>query len=221
MFGSFQHGNDRETVYAWFTFSHWLIYANSAANPIIYNFLSGELVISFLFSWKHCEWIWRQCCWKDFLISVYFQGNSARSSRQPSLVVNAKDKVRRWGWGRAPTVENPCPPKSSTWTMCRAFQITWYSFCGQGFKLQLHRSRARLHLFLCLVASCLWLSHRHFIQRRALEIIPFKTLFAGLSEMCWQFSLLNVLLWSVVRAYVIVICILCTLCLIGFLWKEK
>uniref|UniRef100_A0A673FS38 Hypocretin (orexin) receptor 2 n=1 Tax=Sinocyclocheilus rhinocerous TaxID=307959 RepID=A0A673FS38_9TELE len=28
--------------YAWFTFSHWLIYANSAANPIIYNFLSGK-----------------------------------------------------------------------------------------------------------------------------------------------------------------------------------
>lgn len=40
--GSFKNTNDRETVYAWFTFSHWLIYANSAANPIIYNFLSGE-----------------------------------------------------------------------------------------------------------------------------------------------------------------------------------
>uniref|UniRef100_A0A3P9MMF7 Orexin receptor type 2 n=1 Tax=Oryzias latipes TaxID=8090 RepID=A0A3P9MMF7_ORYLA len=40
--GSFKNTNDRETVYAWFTFSHWLIYANSAANPIIYNFLSGK-----------------------------------------------------------------------------------------------------------------------------------------------------------------------------------
>ncbi|XP_062257516.1 orexin receptor type 2 [Platichthys flesus] len=40
--GTFKTTNDRETVYAWFTFSHWLIYANSAANPIIYNFLSGK-----------------------------------------------------------------------------------------------------------------------------------------------------------------------------------
>jgi len=39
----FNHADDRETVYAWFTFSHWLVYANSAANPIIYNFLSGKL----------------------------------------------------------------------------------------------------------------------------------------------------------------------------------
>lgn len=44
VFGTFRSTNDRETVYAWFTFSHWLIYANSAANPIIYNFLSGKFV---------------------------------------------------------------------------------------------------------------------------------------------------------------------------------
>ncbi|KAF0027408.1 hypothetical protein F2P81_020149 [Scophthalmus maximus] len=43
VFGTFKNTNDRETVYAWFTFSHWLIYANSAANPIIYNFLSACL----------------------------------------------------------------------------------------------------------------------------------------------------------------------------------
>ncbi|XP_035255752.1 orexin receptor type 2 [Anguilla rostrata] len=42
VFGTFKNTNNRETVYAWFTFSHWLIYANSAANPIIYNFLSGK-----------------------------------------------------------------------------------------------------------------------------------------------------------------------------------
>ncbi|XP_068613238.1 orexin receptor type 2-like [Brachionichthys hirsutus] len=42
VFGAFRNTNDRETVYALFTFSHWLIYANSAANPIIYNFLSGK-----------------------------------------------------------------------------------------------------------------------------------------------------------------------------------
>lgn len=38
----FRQASDREAVYACFTFSHWLVYANSAANPIIYNFLSGE-----------------------------------------------------------------------------------------------------------------------------------------------------------------------------------
>ncbi|XP_061693742.1 orexin receptor type 2 [Syngnathoides biaculeatus] len=42
VFGTFRNTTDRETVYAWFTFSHWLIYANSALNPIIYNFLSGK-----------------------------------------------------------------------------------------------------------------------------------------------------------------------------------
>uniref|UniRef100_A0A4W5KU13 G-protein coupled receptors family 1 profile domain-containing protein n=1 Tax=Hucho hucho TaxID=62062 RepID=A0A4W5KU13_9TELE len=42
--GMFKNTNSRETVYAWFTFSHWLIYANSAANPIIYNVLSGEFL---------------------------------------------------------------------------------------------------------------------------------------------------------------------------------
>ena len=38
----FHQASDREAVYACFTFSHWLVYANSAANPIIYDFLSGE-----------------------------------------------------------------------------------------------------------------------------------------------------------------------------------
>lgn len=42
VFGMFRQTSDREAVYACFTFSHWLVYANSAANPIIYNFLSGE-----------------------------------------------------------------------------------------------------------------------------------------------------------------------------------
>uniref|UniRef100_A0A4W3J9G0 Orexin receptor type 2 n=1 Tax=Callorhinchus milii TaxID=7868 RepID=A0A4W3J9G0_CALMI len=42
VFGMFDNIDDRATVYAWFMFSHWLVYANSAANPIIYNFLSGK-----------------------------------------------------------------------------------------------------------------------------------------------------------------------------------
>lgn len=49
VFGMFTHTEDRETVYAWFTFSHWLVYANSAANPIIYNFLSGKFSIVLFF----------------------------------------------------------------------------------------------------------------------------------------------------------------------------
>ncbi|XP_067840048.1 orexin receptor type 2 [Heptranchias perlo] len=42
VFGIFDNINSRATLYAWFTFSHWLVYANSAANPLIYNFLSGK-----------------------------------------------------------------------------------------------------------------------------------------------------------------------------------
>lgn len=42
VFGMFHQASDREAIYACFTFSHWLVYANSAANPIIYNFLSGK-----------------------------------------------------------------------------------------------------------------------------------------------------------------------------------
>lgn len=45
VFGMFRQASDREAVYACFTFSHWLVYANSAANPIIYNFLSGKWTV--------------------------------------------------------------------------------------------------------------------------------------------------------------------------------
>ncbi|CAL8299874.1 unnamed protein product [Merluccius merluccius] len=55
VFGTFKNTNDRETVYAWFTFSHWLIYANSAANPIVYNFLSGKFREEFKAAFScHC-----------------------------------------------------------------------------------------------------------------------------------------------------------------------
>lgn len=57
VFGTFKNTNDRETVYAWFTFSHWLIYANSAANPIIYNFLSGEFAAFSCLKWSTLD-----CC---------------------------------------------------------------------------------------------------------------------------------------------------------------
>uniref|UniRef100_A0A8C8S5I6 Orexin receptor type 2 n=1 Tax=Pelusios castaneus TaxID=367368 RepID=A0A8C8S5I6_9SAUR len=55
VFGMFNCAEDRETVYAWFTFSHWLVYANSAANPIIYNFLSGKFREEFKAAFS--------CCW--------------------------------------------------------------------------------------------------------------------------------------------------------------
>ncbi|XP_077585852.1 orexin receptor type 2 isoform X1 [Stigmatopora nigra] len=56
VFGTFKNTNDRETVYAWFTFSHWLIYANSALNPIIYNFLSGKFREEFKAAFScHCH----------------------------------------------------------------------------------------------------------------------------------------------------------------------
>ncbi|EGV99846.1 Orexin receptor type 2 [Cricetulus griseus] len=54
VFGMFAHTEDRETVYAWFTFSHWLVYANSAANPIIYNFLSGKFREEFKAAFSCC-----------------------------------------------------------------------------------------------------------------------------------------------------------------------
>uniref|UniRef100_A0A3Q3WRP7 Orexin receptor type 2 n=1 Tax=Mola mola TaxID=94237 RepID=A0A3Q3WRP7_MOLML len=54
VFGTFKNTDDREKVYAWFTFSHWLIYANSAANPIIYNFLSGKFREKFKAAFSCC-----------------------------------------------------------------------------------------------------------------------------------------------------------------------
>ncbi|XP_010619904.1 orexin receptor type 1 isoform X1 [Fukomys damarensis] len=54
VFGMFHQASDREAVYACFTFSHWLVYANSAANPIIYNFLSGKFREQFKAAFSCC-----------------------------------------------------------------------------------------------------------------------------------------------------------------------
>ncbi|XP_043573356.1 orexin receptor type 2-like [Chiloscyllium plagiosum] len=54
VFGMFEDSEDRDTIYAWFTFSHWLVYANSAANPIIYNFLSGKFCQEFKAAFSCC-----------------------------------------------------------------------------------------------------------------------------------------------------------------------
>ncbi|XP_023684890.1 orexin receptor type 2 isoform X1 [Paramormyrops kingsleyae] len=60
VFGAFKNTNSRETVYACFTFSHWLIYANSAANPIIYNFLSGKFRGEFKAAFS-CHYLGKEC----------------------------------------------------------------------------------------------------------------------------------------------------------------
>lgn len=56
----FRHASDREAVYACFTFSHWLVYANSAANPIIYNFLSGKWPVDVMTEDGHGPWVRRR-----------------------------------------------------------------------------------------------------------------------------------------------------------------
>lgn len=57
VFGMFRQASDREAVYACFTFSHWLVYANSAANPIIYNFLSGKWTVGVMTEDGHGPWV--------------------------------------------------------------------------------------------------------------------------------------------------------------------
>nr|XP_015203966.1 PREDICTED: orexin receptor type 1-like [Lepisosteus oculatus]XP_015203967.1 PREDICTED: orexin receptor type 1-like [Lepisosteus oculatus]XP_015203968.1 PREDICTED: orexin receptor type 1-like [Lepisosteus oculatus]XP_015203969.1 PREDICTED: orexin receptor type 1-like [Lepisosteus oculatus] len=59
--GVFDNAGDREAIYAWFTFSHWLVYANSAANPIIYNFLSGKFRGEFKAAFSCCFRGLRRC----------------------------------------------------------------------------------------------------------------------------------------------------------------
>ncbi|XP_041090099.1 orexin receptor type 1-like [Polyodon spathula] len=83
VFRRFENSDDREAIYAWFTFSHWLVYANSAANPIIYNFLSGKFRGEFKAAFS--------CCFKGFAscrrINVH---HMTRSTSQKSLTANSK-----------------------------------------------------------------------------------------------------------------------------------
>lgn len=61
-----------------------------------------------------------------FWLSVFHQGSSAGSLKQPFLaIVTAKMKIKHRGRGpeRAQTAESPCRLKSTTWTMCHAYQI--------------------------------------------------------------------------------------------------
>ncbi|MGH0164682.1 UNVERIFIED_CONTAM: hypothetical protein FKN15_047574 [Acipenser sinensis] len=83
VFRRFENSDDREAIYAWFTFSHWLVYANSAANPIIYNFLSGKFREEFKTAFS--------CCFKGFAscrrINVH---HVTQSTSQKSLTANSK-----------------------------------------------------------------------------------------------------------------------------------
>ncbi|KAG2460887.1 orexin receptor type 1-like [Polypterus senegalus] len=83
VFGYFENTNDREAIYAWFTFSHWLVYANSAANPIIYNFLSGKFREEFKTAFS--------CCTKSFTACRHVNVQHVkRSTSQKSLTGNSK-----------------------------------------------------------------------------------------------------------------------------------
>ncbi|XP_064408156.1 orexin/Hypocretin receptor type 1 [Latimeria chalumnae] len=83
VFVMFENSDDREAIYAWFTFSHWLVYANSAANPIIYNFLSGKFREEFKAAFSCCFHRFNSC--KS--LSVH---NVGRSTSQKSLTNHSK-----------------------------------------------------------------------------------------------------------------------------------
>ncbi|XP_067863045.1 orexin receptor type 2-like [Heptranchias perlo] len=88
VFGMFENSNDRDAIYAWFTFSHWLVYANSAANPIIYNFLSGKFREEFKASFSCC-FLGAQSC-KKFKVRT-----SARSQKSITTNTSKFDTVSR------------------------------------------------------------------------------------------------------------------------------
>ncbi|XP_035698696.1 orexin receptor type 1-like [Branchiostoma floridae] len=54
VYGFFDNTHDREGLYAAFTVSHWLLYLNSAINPLIYNFMSEKFRSEFKASLPCC-----------------------------------------------------------------------------------------------------------------------------------------------------------------------
>ncbi|XP_032911782.1 orexin receptor type 2 isoform X3 [Catharus ustulatus] len=84
--GMFNHADDRETVYAWFTFSHWLVYANSAANPIIYNFLSD--IPAMLSPLKSAE------------LHLHIPGMNMTSNIDEAMRVSAEEKTENAEWDK-------------------------------------------------------------------------------------------------------------------------
>ena len=63
---------------------------------------------------------------QGFWVYLFHQGSSAGSLKQPFLAIaTAKMKIKHQGRGpeRAQTAESLCRLKSTTWTMCHAYQI--------------------------------------------------------------------------------------------------
>ncbi|KAJ8013736.1 hypothetical protein DPEC_G00032890 [Dallia pectoralis] len=90
VFGTFKNTYSRETVYAWFTFSHWLVYANSAANPIIYNFLGGKFRAEFKAAFSSC------CFGRSHKqMNGKRTGINSDSHKSMSTQVNVMDNVSR------------------------------------------------------------------------------------------------------------------------------
>uniref|UniRef100_UPI00398F16F7 orexin/Hypocretin receptor type 1-like n=1 Tax=Pristiophorus japonicus TaxID=55135 RepID=UPI00398F16F7 len=88
VFGMFETSDDRDAIYAWFTFSHWLVYANSAANPIVYNFLSGKFREEFKAAFSCC-FLGPQSCKK------FKDQTSARSQKSITTKTSKFDTVSR------------------------------------------------------------------------------------------------------------------------------
>lgn len=78
-----------DTNKALFMFSHWLCYANSAVNPIIYNFMSGKFRKEFHRAFEHCcqSTSNRQ---HDYQLSYLNQTNTERDSGSRSQSRSSK-----------------------------------------------------------------------------------------------------------------------------------
>ncbi|XP_078093247.1 orexin/Hypocretin receptor type 1-like [Mustelus asterias] len=88
VFGMFENSDERDAIYAWFTFSHWLVYANSAANPIIYNFFSGKFREEFKAAFS--------CCLPGAQSRNKFKGQTHTRSQKSITVKHGKfDTVSR------------------------------------------------------------------------------------------------------------------------------
>lgn len=134
-----------EAVYACFTFSHWLVYANSAANPIIYNFS----VVSGLETQSNRGWqqspgqqslhlqsrLNKACSLLETVTLLWAppcRGWAMRSGRQATLPAAAEEgvqhlgpvlqmKMQTSGWAGALGVGQLPPPLPDT---CRAARIS-------------------------------------------------------------------------------------------------
>lgn len=171
-------------MYAWFTFSHWLIYANSAANPIIYNFLSGELVISYFFFLETLRINPKPLLF--FSISS-FLSTSRKIPRgvQSSLLLFSTQRTKSDGEDedehrQSKVHVHPSHQHGQCVAHLRSLGIVFVDTVSNCSCTDL------AHVSMCY---CVWwlavcYHHTDTLFSEALEIIPLKTLFAGLSQLC-------------------------------------